>query len=82
METMPRQNPPVSPISLALGGLAMAFGVFLTGLTISGAIDGFAAIGFYDIMIGGMIISFGLRSVTFGHAVVYGRLTITGQVVV
>ena len=72
---------PPGRIARAMGMCAAVFGVALTVLTIAGAIDGYAAIGFYDICIGGMIVAFGLQSIKFGFAVSNGRQTITGHLV-
>lgn len=59
----------------------MTFGVLLTGLTLAGAAEGWRVIGFYDVKIGGMFVAFGLRAVTFGQAVVQGRVTVTGRTI-
>ena len=75
------QSTEVSLIAKVLGLGAAVFGLGLTVLTLAGAVDGFAAIGFYDIVIGSMCVAFGLRAVTLGYAVVYGRLTITGEAI-
>ena len=71
----------VSLVSMFLGGLALAVGVGLALLTLAGAIDGFAVIGFYDLAVGGMFLAFSWQSSKFGYEVITGRQTVTGEII-
>lgn len=70
---------PVSLVSTILGCLALVFGVGLAVLTLAGAADGFAAIGFYDIAVGSMFLTFSWYASKFGYEVVTGRQSVTGE---
>lgn len=76
--TPPTQR--VSPVSMVLGYLALAFGCILATLTLTGAASGYAAIGFFDLTIGGMFLAFSYQSAKFGLDVTAGRLSVTGHV--
>lgn len=69
---------PVSPLAKALGLLAAAFGFGLGALTLAGAVSGYAAIGFFDLTIGGMFLAFSYQSAKFGLDVIAGRQALTG----
>jgi hypothetical protein len=66
-------------VTKIVGFGAIGFGVALNCLVLIAAVDGFAAIGFFDIAIGGMILTFGVQAVKFGYDVAIGRQTITGE---
>jgi hypothetical protein len=72
-------GPRVPPVSKALGLLAVAFGCGLAGLTLAGAISGYAAIGIFDLTIGGMFLAFSYQSAKFGMDVTAGRQSLAGH---
>ncbi len=77
----PRPSGPVDagPLAQAIGVCSAGGGLALLVLTLAGAVDGYAAIGFYDVTIGGMFIAFSYKAIRFGIDVVTGRQTIYGE---
>ncbi len=70
---------PVSLVSQVLGGLALVFGIGLVIQILAGAVDGFAAIGAYDIAVGSMFLVFSWQSSKFSYEVITGRQSVTGK---
>ena len=71
----------VSPVSMVLGFLALAFGCTLAALTLAGAFSGYAAIGFFDLAVGSMFLMFSWQSAKYGLDVTAGRQTVLGETV-
>lgn len=72
-------NPRIPLVSMVLGLMALAFGCGLAGLTLVGAISGYAAIGVFDLTIGAMFLAFSFQSARFGLDVTAGRQSVTGH---
>ena len=64
---------PASVARKVFGALALAFGGGLALLTLIAAVEGQAAIGFYDVTIGAMILVFSFQAARFGYGLLRGR---------